>query len=164
MSSYGIETSKWPTPNYVDPVTRGTPVVCAVLFALAVIVVCLRLYSRVVVTRTPGIDDIFIVFAIVFGGVQTVCSYKGLALYGWNRHLWDVPYNFFTNNQKMVWLIQVFFTLGTGCTKISVLLVYRRIAAISHTTKLFLLTWIAIVFTILYIVGFFVSATTGHGC
>lgn len=57
----------WPTPNYVDPVTRGDGalVVSIVFIVLAFLVTCLRLYTRLRITCSPGIDDILIVIALV---------------------------------------------------------------------------------------------------
>lgn len=57
----------WPTPNYIDPTTRGNSVliVTIVFSALAFVVTCLRLYTRFKITCSPGIDDILIVVALV---------------------------------------------------------------------------------------------------
>lgn len=66
----------WPTPNYVDPVTRGPAVniVNIVLLSIAFIVTVLRLYTRFKITCTPGLDDFFIVIAFV----RPHCIYDGL--------------------------------------------------------------------------------------
>jgi hypothetical protein len=57
----------WPAPNYTNPVTRGNAlVVVNYIFAvLAVITVALRLYTRAVIKRWFGIDDVFIILALV---------------------------------------------------------------------------------------------------
>jgi hypothetical protein len=57
----------WPTPNYENPVTRGHAlvVVNAIFIALVVIVVVLRLYTRIFIKRWFGSDDIFILLALV---------------------------------------------------------------------------------------------------
>lgn len=57
----------WPTPNYVDPVTRGweVPIMCMVLFGIAFIVVLARLWARLVLQQNAGLDDLFIVFSMV---------------------------------------------------------------------------------------------------
>lgn len=57
----------WPTPNYVDPVTRGPAVniVNIILISIAFVVTVLRLYTRFKITCTPGLDDFFIVIAFV---------------------------------------------------------------------------------------------------
>lgn len=57
----------WPTPNYVNPPTRGDAllIVNTVFIALVVIVVGLRMYTRLVIKRWFGLDDIFILIALV---------------------------------------------------------------------------------------------------
>jgi hypothetical protein len=59
--------ASWPTPNYIDPVTRGPGllIVNIVFSALAFIVVALRLYTRVWITRSLGMDDVFVFAALV---------------------------------------------------------------------------------------------------
>jgi len=55
------------TPNYVDPQTRNWtfPALLIVLYILAFAAVFLRLIARLVYMRNAGIDDVFIVLALV---------------------------------------------------------------------------------------------------
>jgi hypothetical protein len=57
----------WPTPNYDNPPTRGEALVIvnSLLIALVVIVVGLRMYTRLTIKRWFGLDDIFILLALV---------------------------------------------------------------------------------------------------
>lgn len=57
----------WPKPNYTHPETRGDALVIinSILIALVVIVVGLRLYTRLRIKRWFGLDDIFILLALV---------------------------------------------------------------------------------------------------
>jgi hypothetical protein len=57
----------WPTPNYIDPVRRGPALVIvnSLLLPIALIVVGLRLYTRLIVCRSAGLDDLFIALALV---------------------------------------------------------------------------------------------------
>lgn len=59
--------ASWPTPNYVDPITRPPAlyVVPIVGMALSTTVVLLRFYSRAVIMKHFGIDDILMIFAVV---------------------------------------------------------------------------------------------------
>ena len=50
----------WPAPNYIDPPTRGSPALFIFTAAVTTVVVALRIYSRFCLTRSPGIDDIFL--------------------------------------------------------------------------------------------------------
>ena len=57
----------WPHPNYVDPVTEGPGlmIVGIVLAAVTLLLVAARIYSRLFITRAPGIDDLLILISLV---------------------------------------------------------------------------------------------------
>ncbi len=58
----------WPTPNYINPVTRGPALVIIELIALPISTICLvlRLYTRMYVVRNgTGWDDWIMVAAAV---------------------------------------------------------------------------------------------------
>jgi hypothetical protein len=57
----------WPAPNYVDPETRGQSVLVVniTLLGLCLIALAARLWSRLVILRAPGLDDLLITIAIV---------------------------------------------------------------------------------------------------
>ena len=57
----------WPTPNYVDPVTRGDAIfyVNSIFIAVVVIICILRLYTRFFIKHWLGADDAFITIALV---------------------------------------------------------------------------------------------------
>lgn len=68
MELPGVEVIlSWPLPNYDDPVTRDDALVIvnSALIRLVMIVVLLRLYSRLYVRRWFGLDDVFIIVALV---------------------------------------------------------------------------------------------------
>lgn len=46
--------------------------------------------------------------------------------YGLDRHIWDVRFEKFETTILLGWICQFTFVLGTCCTKVSVLLFYRR--------------------------------------
>lgn len=81
---------------------------------------------------------------------QTFAEFKALTTWGWNKHLWDVPFNRLEFVRLAAWLVEFFFLLGNACTKISILLVYRKISSGSHNYWFIRLTWAAIAFTIIY--------------
>lgn len=102
--------AKWPPGNYLNPETRGNALIIVniVLMSLVTFVVFLRLYVRVYLLRWFGIDDLFIIVALVSHGesVQpndgtdqlqittagfTACVILASHSFGWNRHLWDIP-------------------------------------------------------------------------
>jgi len=65
VSIHTFET--WPTPNYVDPETRGNSVIVinCILYSLVVGVVGLRIFTRTCISRSYGADDTFILIAMV---------------------------------------------------------------------------------------------------
>jgi hypothetical protein len=62
-------TSKWPAPNYTSPETRGLAgvIVISVLLGFVVILLGIRLYTRIRISRGFGLDDVLIVLAFVSG-------------------------------------------------------------------------------------------------
>lgn len=59
--------ASWPAPNYVDPITRGPAltVVNIVFIILVFLVVGLRYYARIKISRSFGQDDIVIGLSLV---------------------------------------------------------------------------------------------------
>jgi hypothetical protein len=57
----------WPAPNYTNPQRRGPGLLIAngLLLPLALAVVTLRLYTRLLVVRSAGLDDLFVALALV---------------------------------------------------------------------------------------------------
>ena len=102
----------WPRPNYVDPVRRGPAllIVNSILLPIAGVVVMARLYTRLRVVRSAGLDDLFIGLALVpaiglaicvcLGNVRSLeCLAQGAdafaaaaaTKFSWDIHIWDVP-------------------------------------------------------------------------
>lgn len=59
--------AQWPAPNYENPEQRGKAVLAiSIIFPLVcVIVVSLRLYTRMWIKKAPGLDDVLITLAVV---------------------------------------------------------------------------------------------------
>ena len=57
----------WPQPNYINPVQRDwtVPVILIVLFFITLLIVCARLWARLIVGRNAGLDDLLIALAMV---------------------------------------------------------------------------------------------------
>lgn len=59
----------WPSPNYVDPPKNPATVAVYVFngffLTLATIAVAARLYTRIIIRRWFGLDDLFIILAFV---------------------------------------------------------------------------------------------------
>ncbi|EXJ57948.1 hypothetical protein A1O7_05371, partial [Cladophialophora yegresii CBS 114405] len=143
----------WAPPNYVNPETRGEPALFIATCATTAVVVALRMYSRLQLAKSVGIDDVLLLAGFVLSIGQTFSEYKALTSGGWNMHLWDIPIDRLEYVRLSAWLIELFFLLGNACTKISILLVYRKISGRSHSTWFIRLTWAAIALTLAYTSG-----------
>src|ERR1700761_7762705 len=78
----------WPTPNYVNPPTRGPALeyICIVFGVLAVVIVCVRIYSRLSITRALGWDDFLIVVGLAVSIAMSVMVIVANKLYFSGRH------------------------------------------------------------------------------
>ena len=59
--------AEWPTPNYIDPVKRGPTltILNGLFFSFMTIALALRLFSKVMIKRSFGLDDTLICLAWV---------------------------------------------------------------------------------------------------
>lgn len=84
----------WPTPNYENPSeTRGNQllVVTYIVCPIALFMVAARMYSRIVISRCFGIDDVFLLLAIPPALILAALLCLAVTRWGWDRHIWDVP-------------------------------------------------------------------------
>lgn len=107
----------WPTPNYVNPDTRGPAlnIIALGLTSIVGIVIGLRYYMRFCLLKSFGSDDILIGLALVSGSLSVyhlsfpcdfytdVCDGEIANIaavviihlttnqYDYNRHIWDIP-------------------------------------------------------------------------
>jgi len=142
----------WPIPNYTNPVTRGNAlvVVNAIFITLVVLVVALRLYTRIWIKRWFGADDYFILLALVGrDAVSPLLSHAyclkfftiGLTAvvllanqdYGWDRHVYDIPFNKFAPTLQVAMVAKVVFTAAATFTRLSLLFFYYRL--VHESTK-----------------------------
>lgn len=101
----------WPTPNYANPERRGpaATIIVSVLLGLVTLILVVRIYTRVRISRGFGLDDVLIIFAYVCFSWSTlsseprltsnqiptmafaVLSFVAMWKFGWGTHVWDVP-------------------------------------------------------------------------
>ncbi|KAJ8115165.1 hypothetical protein OPT61_g3127 [Boeremia exigua] len=145
------ETLKWPTPNYVNPITRpNTMLVAACIFGpFTFAMLMARLWVRIFHQRNPGWDD----WLMVAGTIPTIAATSIFPLAsnsGFNRHLWDI--NLLAEPHKMVvarkyiLAILCIFCVASGLIKISILLFYRRLSSRVVSNSFRWATWITIGF------------------
>ncbi|KAE8446570.1 hypothetical protein EG329_011902 [Mollisiaceae sp. DMI_Dod_QoI] len=121
----------WPKPNYVDPVRRGPALVIvnSLLLPLALAVVGARLYTRLIVCRSAGLDDLFIALAVAPAIGLTIAVCLAASKYSWDVHIWDVPPENIIPSRQVTYTAQLLFVWATNLTKVSILLFYRRFSA-----------------------------------
>ncbi|KAF1810453.1 hypothetical protein P152DRAFT_98877 [Eremomyces bilateralis CBS 781.70] len=118
----------WPTPNYDDPVTRGSAliIVNSIFISLVALAVGLRLYARLAISRSFGADDVFIILALIPTAGLAAAVMLANNKYGWNRHVWDVPLDLFASSLKVAIAAKALYTVATTFTRISLLSFYYR--------------------------------------
>jgi len=102
--------SKWPTANYINPDTRGPAnlIIVSILLGIVAVILGIRLYTRIKISKGFGLDDVLILCAFVsrppLGRGTTSCTNSiqaPAAAFGisgitaeyrfqWNRHTWDI--------------------------------------------------------------------------
>jgi hypothetical protein len=126
--------ASWPTPNYIDPPTRGHGVLIVniVCLSLALVVVCLRLYTRIRITCSAGVDDVLIVIGLAFSIAMAVVTSIATEKWGMNRHIWDIELLRLITVQKYNLIFQIMFSMASCFTKISLLWFCRRLIGKGH--------------------------------
>ncbi|KAB5570724.1 integral membrane protein [Coniochaeta sp. 2T2.1] len=123
--------ASWPTPNYIDPVTHGPAniIVIVLLLSLAVIFLCIRFYTRLLITRGSGVDDILILLAFIPAAAFAILGIIATARLNWDRHSWDVRPELVKPGLQFGLATQILFDIATTLTKLSMLALIQRIAA-----------------------------------
>ncbi|KAG4434880.1 hypothetical protein IFR05_009640 [Cadophora sp. M221] len=117
-------------PNFKNPESQAYRVTISIatLFPLATIVLLLRLYTRIVIVRNVGIDDL---------------THLGLGV-----HIWDVPFTTFSPYFLQLTMISgVFYGMSFMCVKLSILLLYLRL---SPYQSFRIMVWIVVTTTVIY--------------
>jgi hypothetical protein len=130
--------ASWPTPNYVDPETRGPGLLVTeiVIVTIALTVLALRLYVRLRIVRKTGWDDWLMVTAAFFDLGVTLCVILAAQLYGWNIHAWDLRPDQVISGRQVSIAGQTLFLFASGLNKTSILVSYLRIAPLGSWFRL----------------------------
>ncbi|KAH6704201.1 hypothetical protein BKA61DRAFT_493526 [Leptodontidium sp. MPI-SDFR-AT-0119] len=117
-------------PNFKNPDSQGYRVTLAIaiMFPLATIVLLLRVYTRMVIVRNVGTDDL---------------THLGLGV-----HIWDVPFTTFSPDILRVTTISgIFNGMSFMCVKLSILVLYLRL---SPYRSFRIAVWVVVTTTVLY--------------
>ncbi|KAF8463126.1 hypothetical protein BDZ91DRAFT_316331 [Kalaharituber pfeilii] len=119
----------WPEPNYDNPDTRAPGLRAGVVLSVAVaaFIVALRIYTRLFIVKTMGIDDYLISAAMIISMAVLCVGLQGTQN-GWGVHVWDLPKELFAASRHYSYLAQVCFVPITTLTKFSILYSYLRIS------------------------------------
>lgn len=153
--------ASWPAPNYTNPVTRGNEllVINIIFVILVTFAIVIRIISRLKQAR-PGLDDIFIVIAYFFTlGLAAVVIMANKS-YGWDRHVWDVPFDKIRGASILAFCAKLTFVCASSFTRLSLIFLYYRLIKESTVRWYrwsihFGLVFNVLVFVILFFIGIF---------
>ena len=120
----------WPTPNYVDPTDVRGPellIIQLTFLPIALILVALRMYTRLRLSRSFGVDDVFVLAAAIPATACTALFPYVVRHLGWDRHIWDVPIDLLSPGLQMTIVLATLFAVSVSCTKLSLLILIRRL-------------------------------------
>ncbi|KAL6712563.1 hypothetical protein ACN47E_000440 [Coniothyrium glycines] len=146
----------WPKPNYENPKTRGPALVIvnSICITLVIVVVALRLYTRLVIKRWFGLDDIFILLALAFTIGLTAIVLLANKYYGWDRHVWDIPSGKFAMTLKIAMVAKIVFTAAATFTRLSLHWFYYRLVSDSGQQWFRWLVHANVVYTVCIFISF----------
>ncbi|KAK8165129.1 hypothetical protein BKA80DRAFT_327546 [Phyllosticta citrichinensis] len=124
------EIVKWPRPNYANPPTRGDGIIVlnAVLAAISLAMLALRIYSRVFFKRWFGADDVYMIIAFVLAIGLSATIILAFQQFYWNRHIWDIP----------LWSIQPTIKVGLAARMIfPTVIFFTRQSLLAFYSRLF---------------------------
>ncbi|KAK6199038.1 hypothetical protein LQW54_010166 [Pestalotiopsis sp. IQ-011] len=112
----------------------GYDVVSCVVLGLAAAAVGLRFYVRLSHMAKLAIDDWTILIALMFTGALVATTVIA-GEYGSGRHIWALEIESFMSLMKVVFAEPWVYAASVTMTKVSILLLYRRLFYISETRK-----------------------------
>lgn len=145
----------WSAPNYTDPDTKGKSLehVAIAFSVFGTAVVLLRCYSRVFLTRAFGLDDAFIIVALLSCIALSVLLVLGIEKWYLGYHIWDLPAESVIDHRRGMWIATFINLWASCCIRISILLFYRRLS-ISFTRGFLIAVWLGIAYNVCMIVVF----------
>jgi len=121
--------ASWPKSNFVNPLTRGSAltVVNVIFITLVFILVALRYYTRLRITKSFGLDDWIIGLSLIPTFALTVVVLVADNNFGWNRHSWDLHAEQGPPGYKLCITAQILFFWAATLNKLSLLAFYKRL-------------------------------------
>jgi hypothetical protein len=122
----------WPQGNYTHPSEVRGPaifVLTLICIPLIVILVALRVYTRLRLTKNFGADNVAIVAALCPTLGCAVITMLAVLYHGWDRHVWDVPTYELETALKLALVVELLFSLGCTLIRLSILFLITRVLA-----------------------------------
>ncbi|KAI9739700.1 MAG: hypothetical protein M1834_006419 [Cirrosporium novae-zelandiae] len=131
---------------------------CYVIYVLAMIVVCLRLYARKFLVGSLGADDYLIIAASITstGIIVTVPYMYNLGI---GRHYYNLTEYEILYGRRWGWISQILYYFALGLAKTSMVALYVRLA--SDKKHIYLLYGMG---TMIFLHGLAAAITTSHMC
>ncbi|KAI5197320.1 hypothetical protein AUEXF2481DRAFT_9521 [Aureobasidium subglaciale EXF-2481] len=157
----GIQAIFGPPPEGIDlkaSVTLGYDVVSCVVLGLALAAVALRFHIRLMYSsqsRNLGIDDYTILLGLVCTGALVATTIIA-GEYGSGTHVWTTNVHRLMTLLKVVYAEPWVYAASVTSTKVSILLLYRRLFYVTSSREVsadrtfYIMLWVAIVFTASY--------------
>ncbi|KAK6346551.1 hypothetical protein TWF696_006675 [Orbilia brochopaga] len=123
-------------PNYVVE-NRQTSmyIIDCVFFALAVVMVLMRIYTRVFIIHKFGLDDWCMVLALISVAGFTTLQFCFLIYGGVGYHIWDVTPEQLSYCFKFIYFHLIGYTWSITLIKMSILFLYERIIPTTHPMR-----------------------------
>ncbi|EFR03645.1 integral membrane protein [Nannizzia gypsea CBS 118893] len=147
----------WPHPNYENPSEVRGPglIILTVIFVpLTAFIVMLRLFTRIRISKSFGVDDILIVGATIPAIACGVITVIGTIKFGWSRHVYDVPLSHIVLGLKLNMAIDCLFGISCALTKLSLLCFTRKLTAGTNSVIMKWLVFSSIVIVALQVIIF----------
>ncbi|KAK6507941.1 hypothetical protein TWF481_006361 [Arthrobotrys musiformis] len=119
-----------------------------VFFVLAVVMVMMRIYTRLFIVRRFGLDDWCIVMALISVAGFTALQFCFLIYGGVGYHIWDVTPEQLNYCFKFIYFHLIGYTWSITLIKMSILFLYERIIPKTHSMRKVLTAFM--VFQIVY--------------
>jgi hypothetical protein len=148
--------AKWPKANYIDPERRGPGLIVTeiTLLSITTVIILARVYTRLRIVKSFGLDDVLIICAVPPTVALVACTIIANTKYGWDRHVWDVTLPNISMGKKYALLTQCLFGAAVNFTKLSVLWFLKRLFKDSGSwiaTHVKILLWAVAIVTPAYI-------------
>ncbi|KAI9646525.1 hypothetical protein NHQ30_004518 [Ciborinia camelliae] len=119
----------WPAPNYENPITRGEGVlvVNSILFPVVLLIILIRLYARLRISKSFGLDDWLIIAAMLPATTFAILAVLAEERFEFGRHLWDIKPMEFKFGLQFLMITEIIFAFGQTLTKCSMLAMLYRI-------------------------------------